>query len=493
MILRPGDCLWLEGDLGAGKTTLARALIRAASGDQMTEVPSPTFTLVQTYNDFHFGTLAHADLYRVEHPEELEELGLDEALTSGVALIEWPAKGGDVAPEATLRTRLTTDATNDDARLVEISGEDQALKRVERSMEIRAFLDAHGEAGSRRTHLTGDASTRAYETITRADGTRCILMNAPAQPDGPPIRDGKPYSRLAGLAEDMCPFVAIDHALAERGLRVPQIYAQDLSAGLLLIEDLGEGQIIDADRRPIMRRYLAAMETLAAMHQQEWPDSLPVGDGTHHRLPKFDQSVIGIEVDLLPQWYIPHTQQRAATPGEIDTFHTIWQVLAQRLEKAEKAIVLRDYHSPNIIWIDDAEGTDRTGLIDFQDALIGPAAYDVASIAQDARIAMSQEQEQQLLNHYCAQRHALATQGHAFDEPAFREAYAIMAAQRATKVLGIFARLSARDGKHGYLAHLPHMRAYLARSLVHPVLSGYRDWVEAVLGEGHTIDRPNTD
>ena len=135
--------------------------------------------------------------------------------------------------------------------------------------------------------------------------------------------------------------------------------------------------------------------------------------------------------------------------------------------------VLRDYHSPNIIWNGGARGTDRVGLIDFQDAVIGPCAYDVASLAQDARVDVPFALEQQLVARYCTQRQEL-------DESAFREAYAIMAAQRATKVLGIFVRLSQRDGKHGYLTHLPRIQDYLSRSLAHPALADYKAWFDEV-------------
>src|SRR5690606_7542298 len=136
----------------------------------------------------------------------------------------------------------------------------------------------------------------------------------------------------------------------------------------------------------------------------------------------------------------------------------------------ESSLVLRDYHSPNLIWRPGASGLDRLGLIDFQDALLGPSAYDLASLAQDARVTVPPELETRTVDAYCAAR----GRSDSFDEDAFRRDYAIMAAQRNSKILGIFVRLDRRDGKPAYLAHLPRIRAYLARALAHPALAPVR-------------------
>lgn len=136
--------------------------------------------------------------------------------------------------------------------------------------------------------------------------------------------------------------------------------------------------------------------------------------------------------------------------------------------------MLRDFHSPNIVWRDDRKGHDRLGIVDFQDALIGPSAYDVASLAMDARVTVGPGMERTTVDAYVAARKA---QG-GFDEKAFAEAYAIMAAQRNSKILGIFVRLNERDGKPDYLKHLPRIRDYLERALAHPALAELRDFYE---------------
>ena len=155
-----------------------------------------------------------------------------------------------------------------------------------------------------------------------------------------------------------------------------------------------------------------------------------------------------------------------------DGYRQEWDALISRLGGRETTLMLRDFHSPNIIWRGERQGHDRLGIIDFQDALVGPTAYDVASLAFDARVTVPPEIEQATLDAYVAARHAAG----AFDEETFRETYAIMAAQRNSKILGIFVRLDRRDGKPAYLRHLPRIRDYLRRALSHPALAARRDF-----------------
>ncbi|MDD9910132.1 MAG: tRNA (adenosine(37)-N6)-threonylcarbamoyltransferase complex ATPase subunit type 1 TsaE [Ahrensia sp.] len=471
--MRPGLLVALLGDLGAGKTALTRSVIRSAMADSDHEVPSPTFTLVQMYDGLPFGTLAHLDLYRIGEEEEVDELGIDEALDTGVVLVEWPQRAASVLNHADLRIEIAV--VESDARAVTIGGKTDAVSRVRRSLDIRSFLDREDYQDGTRRHLTGDASTRAYETVhTGREPTR-ILMNAPAQPDGPPVRDGKPYSAIAHLAEDVSAFVGVDMLLRSQGFRAPQILASDLDAGLLLIEHLGDGLIIDHERRPIMARYEAAIDLLAALHDCDWPNAVEIAPQRVHHVPDFDREAMLIEVSLLADWYAPNCLDRTLTEEERRQFNAVWNALIDRLEGAERSLVLRDFHSPNIVWNGAAEGHDRVGIIDFQDAMIGPTAYDVASLAQDARIDVSTAQEARLVQRYCKTRKDL-------DIDAFRQAYAIMAAQRATKVAGIFVRLSKRDGKHVYLDHLPRMEDYIRRTLAHPALADYAEWFSTVFG-----------
>jgi aminoglycoside/choline kinase family phosphotransferase len=205
---------------------------------------------------------------------------------------------------------------------------------------------------------------------------------------------------------------------------------------------------------------------LAELHRRPWPRHLSAPGGVVHALPPFDRDALMIEVELLPAWYVRRQTGRPPSADFLSAFADAWNAVFDRLEAAEKSIVLRDYHSPNIVWRDDRHGLDRLGLLDFQDALYGPAAYDVASLAMDARVTVPEDIERTAVDAYVAARRVAGP----FDEAGFREAYAICAAQRNTKILGIFVRLDERDGKPAYLRHLPRIRAYLRRALAHPAL-----------------------
>jgi hypothetical protein len=470
MALRPGDALALAGDLGAGKTTLARGLIRAMAGDADLDVPSPTFTLVQSY-DLRV-PIHHYDLYRLSSPDELDELGLDEALANGAALIEWPERADDRLPKGFITIALTDQGAG---RLVRISGSGTAFARIERSLAMRDFLGTAGWGQASRKHFTGDASARSYELVTLPGKPVRVLMNSPRLVLGPPVRDGKPYAVIAHTAQSVAAFVAIAGALANAGVSVPEIYAQDLDRGFLLISHLGTDGILDGAGRPIAERYAASAALLASIHLRAWPPEMPVAPGLAHDLPPFDRDAMMIEVDLLPAWYVPYTTGKPADEALLARYAALWGAAFDRLERAEKSIVLRDVHSPNIIWRADRSGRDRLGIIDFQDAMFGPAAYDVASLALDARVTIPADIEAATVKAYVDARKAAGP----FDEVGFAEAYAIMAAQRNSKILGIFVRLDRRDGKPAYLKHLPRIRDYLARALAHPALAEMRDFYRA--------------
>lgn len=459
--LRPGDVVALHGDLGAGKTTLARSLIRAIAGDAGLDVPSPTFTLVQAYE----GRLPihHFDLYRTTSPEELQELGLDDALESGAALIEWPDRAGDLLPADTIHV---TFAHEGEGRRVSVTGSGEPVARVARALAMRDFLVAAGWGDAVRAPLMGDAGGRSYETIRQAGRAPVLLMNSPPLVLGPPVKGGRAYAEIAHTSRTVAAFVGVDRALAAAGVSVPEIYAQDLDQGFLLIENLGSEGIVGSTGSPIAERYVAAAELLAELHGKPWQARVPVADGIFHEIPPFDRDAMLIEVELLLDWYVKWKTGQPPDETLRQAFAEVWETLIDRLERAETGLVQRDYHSPNLIWRGDRAGHDRLGVIDFQDALIGPVAYDVASLAMDARVTVSAELEQAVVEAYVARRNGSGC----FDPQAFAEAYAIMAAQRNSKILGIFVRLKERDGKPQYLKHLPRIRTYLHRALRHAAL-----------------------
>ncbi|WP_214474750.1 tRNA (adenosine(37)-N6)-threonylcarbamoyltransferase complex ATPase subunit type 1 TsaE [Mesorhizobium sp. dw_380] len=470
LALRVGDVLALKGDLGAGKSTLARALIRTLADDAGLDVPSPTFTLVQSYDTRI--PVHHFDLYRLSSANELDELGFDEALTQGAALVEWPERAEGYLPKNALLIELVH---HGEGRLARLSGQGSAFDRAARSLAMRGFLESAGWGEARRRHFIGDASARSYEIVTLAGQEPRVLMNSPRLVLGPPVRDGKPYAVIAHTAQSVSAFVAIDRALKAGGVSVPEIHAEDQDQGFLLLEHLGSEGFLGKTGEPVAKRYAAAAELLAMMHGKTWPQRLEARPGSFHDVPPFDRDAMMIEADLLVDWYVPVISGSPASDDLRAGYSREWNALFERLQGSEYTLMLRDFHSPNIIWRGDRTGHDRLGIVDFQDALIGPSAYDVASLAMDARVTISPEIEKKTLDAYVAARHAAGT----FDEASFLEAYAIMAAQRNSKILGIFVRLEKRDGKPYYLRHLPRIRDYLRRALSHPALASLRDFYNA--------------
>jgi aminoglycoside/choline kinase family phosphotransferase len=157
-------------------------------------------------------------------------------------------------------------------------------------------------------------------------------------------------------------------------------------------------------------------------------------------------------------------------------FKAIWRALLAKPAAAPRTWVLRDFHSPNLIWLEQRRDIGKVGIIDFQDTVLGPPAYDLVSLLQDARVDVPESLELALLARYVRAR---LEPGSSFDPAGFAELYAIMSAQRNTRLLGTFARLNRRDGKPHYLRHQPRIWTYLTRSLAHPALSAAQAWYRA--------------
>lgn len=479
---KPGFLVLLDGELGAGKSTFARAFIRALfkPGDD-SDVPSPSFSLLQTYDELRVPVF-HADLYRISTPQEVDELGLEQLLESHCGLIEWASKLPRKLSDDVASIRLNG---NGPSRTAQIEASGHWLSALKRDDVIKEFLSHSTFKNATRQFFEGDASSRRYEKLVSPTGETCLLMDMPQRSDGPPVKDGKPYSAIAHLAEDITAVVAINKHLVGLGYSAPKTFRADLAKGLALIEPLGEqvyGKMYRAGEN--MRVPLeAAVELLANMTLRHWP-SQPLAEGSIvHTISDYDEQAQLIEVDLLPSWYIPYARNLVTPDTLKQEFATIWKTLLPLAIPIKPQWVLRDFHSPNLLWMPEREGIKRVGLIDTQDAVMGHAAYDLMSLAQDARVDVSVEMEQHLVAHYCGLRKCDDT----FDEVSFRAAYAVLGAQRATKILGIFARLSKRDGKHVYLEHMPRVSRYLRRNLQHPVLNDLHAWLKHHLPEALTV------
>ncbi|HEX7776888.1 MAG TPA: phosphotransferase, partial [Parvibaculum sp.] len=310
-----------------------------------------------------------------------------------------------------------------------------------------------------------------------------VLMDWPRAPEAPVPSGQLPYSQVAHLAVDCRPFVAVGDYLLRQGLAAPRIFARDIANGLLLLEDLGDGlygPAIDAGRGPggetLDEMYRAAIDVLIALQTGETPDSLPVGDGTSHEVPHFDDGILRAELDILLDWYFPVVLKREASAALRDDYRAIWADLRPLIDAGPRTLFLRDFHSPNMLWLPGGRGAARVGLIDFQDALIGSRAYDVVSVLQDARKDVPVEREQAMLALYVSRAKSDLAD---FDEAEFRASYATLGAERALRLIGLWPRLMKRDNKPHYMAHMPRTTGYLRRNLAHPALEALNAWLEA--------------
>jgi aminoglycoside/choline kinase family phosphotransferase len=306
---------------------------------------------------------------------------------------------------------------------------------------IESFLEQAGWAGAEVQPLPGDASFRRYFRLIRAregGGDSAMLMHAP-----PPH-------------EDPGPFLHVGKWLLGQGLRAPAILAEDLSEGLVLLEDFGNDRMrdwLDANPEAEDATYRTAIDALVALHR------CPPGP-----FPPYDMEVYLREVGLFTEWFCP----AAGLVVDEAAHDAAWrEVLTPLLERQQPGVtVLRDYHAENIMLQPDG----AQGIIDFQDALVGHPTYDLVSLLQDARRDVSEELEQDMLDRYTAKGRVDAD---------FRDDYARLGAQRNAKIVGIFTRLWQRDGKPRYLAMIPRVWAAMERDLAHPVLAPVARWFDA--------------
>lgn len=480
--LQPGDFVALHGDLGAGKTALARAILRTLAADTALEVPSPTFTLVQSYVQGRV-PVSHFDLYRLEHAADIEELGLDDALICGAVLVEWPSRlGADLpADRLTVKLRYAADGRRD----AELSGHGTWRDRLDRHGKIARFLAKAGWRTAARTPLAGDSSTRSYERLMREPAptgktaaTTAFLMNWP-QIEEAIVAGGRTYRQLAGLASSVVPFLGVGSYLRRLGLSVPDIYALDVENGLLLLEDLGDRSYGDlmASGADMTAPYQAATAALARLHAEPPPRSLPLWEGRTYDVPQYNLDICHIEIDLLTHWAWPALKGSQCPPQIAASFRQAWTDLFTTLGGSQ-TLMLRDYHSPNLLWLPGRKGAARVGIIDHQDAVIAHGAYDVVSLGQDARVDISETLEAMIVDMYLAQMPRRIGR----DQAEFRRAYAVFGAQRAVRLLGLFVRLAVQDGKPQYLAHLPRTADYLSRNLRHRALGPVKVWLERHFG-----------
>ena len=318
-----------------------------------------------------------------------------------------------------------------------------------RAERLCAFLERHGWGDARRSPLAGDASFRRYERLVRG-GTRAVLMDAP-----PP-------------KEDVRPFVALARHLRALGFGAPEVLAEDSDLGALILEDFGDATFTRilagkaSEERPL---YELATDVLIQLHRIAPERAVPKGLDPYNHKRLLDEAM------LLFDWYYPAVMGLRASVVAQREFVMAWLGTAfMGLSDLPPTLVLRDFHVDNLAVRETGEGIARCGLLDFQDALEGPRAYDLMSLLEDARRDVPPELARAMTERYLATFPDLS-------RARFMSDFAILAAQRHAKVIGIFTRLLARDGKPDYLVHIPRVWRLLERRLDHPALAALRDWL----------------
>lgn len=317
----------------------------------------------------------------------------------------------------------------------------------ERAPLVADFLARAGREDAAVTLLAGDASFRKYFRVaTPAHGIE-VLMDAP-----PP-------------QEDVRPFVRIARHLTGLGLSAPRILAEDVDAGLLLLEDLGDDtytRLLAKGEPTEEALYALAVDVLAALHKRPAPAGVP----------PYDLEKLLTEASLLTDWYVPATQgEDALTHADRAAWLAAWRDALAAAQGVPDALVLRDFHVDNLMLLPGREGVAACGLLDFQDAVVGPVTYDLMSLLEDARRDIDPGLIARMTERYLGAFPDL-------DRDAFATSFAVLGAQRHAKVIGIFTRLCKRDGKPVYLRHIPRVWRLFTRSLAHPALRPVKDWVD---------------
>jgi N-acetylmuramate 1-kinase len=325
-----------------------------------------------------------------------------------------------------------------------------ALAPIDRA-RLAPFLAAHGWADAQIVPLAGDASFRRYFRATLGAQTSVLM-------DAPPAK------------EDVRPFLAIGQYLAKLGISVPEVIASDAEAGLVLLEDFGDELYARAleTGHSESELYMAATDVLTHVHAQPAPDIIDA----NYRLPRFSDARLLHEVELFCDWYWPFVLNTSLPAQVRSEFRLAWNRVWPLVQTDQPHLVQMDFHSPNLMWLPQRQGLARVGVLDFQDATLGAPAYDVVSLTQDPRRFVSKALEAQVLDRYLSAMHIQ-------NPHTFRAAYAVLGAQRATRILGQFVRLCERDAKPHYLAFQPRVWEYWQRNLSHPALAPVRCWFDA--------------
>ena len=316
---------------------------------------------------------------------------------------------------------------------------------------IKNFVKAQGWNVNDLSFLTGDASHRKYYRLQSAGGPSLVIMDAP------------PTHEDAGI------FKRTTEVLQGLGLSSPRILKEDLAQGILVLEDFGNQTYTHCLKNNSVDEetlYRLAVDVLITLYKKV---------DSHAQVPLFSAENLLKQVNLLMEWYVPAVFKDQQISEEMQsTWTKIWMDLLKPLESERKTIVLWDYHVDNLMWLPDRQGIQRCGLLDFQDAVIGPYPYDLVSLLEDARRDVPRDLQEKMIAYFM--EHLSAD-----DQSTFLARYNLLGAQRSTRILGTFVRLAKRDGKKHYLNFMPRVWKWLEQDLQHDSLEDLRYWYETYL------------
>ena len=311
--------------------------------------------------------------------------------------------------------------------------------------DVTLCLEAAGWADARHAALTPDASARRYTRLTRSGGGTAILME---DPTGSVER----FARMAGY-------------LLSLGLSAPKVLAQEADGGLMLLEDFGDDRFADHVRDTPgdeTTLYSGAAHVLSALHRAAPARGLETADAS---------ALAGL-IDPVFSHYAPWRGLNVP-PGQRRLVRVALTEALAELDDLPRVTVLRDFHAENLMWLASRSGVQRVGLLDFQDAICAPGAYDLVSLLQDARRDVSTQAQDAARKVYL--------DGTGIEAAQLDRAMTILGVQRNLRILGVFVRLAQEHGKSRYLDLIPRVWAQLRAALDDPALDRAREQIDAIL------------
>jgi aminoglycoside/choline kinase family phosphotransferase len=310
-----------------------------------------------------------------------------------------------------------------------------------------SILDKTQWRNAGRVPLAGDASSRRYVRLTQEESSAILMLDpAPAN-----VRQ----------------FLKVGQILKEYGFSAPDILEDAADRGMLILEDFGDdifAKIIEQNPSREGELYKLAVDFLIDLTKREKP----------YDLPYFSQSYVLDQNAAFLDFYVPDILGHPLADNARFFFHQIWRELLKLIEDDPEVFLYRDFHAENLVLLDSREGLAQLGLLDFQDAMCGPAAYDLASLLQDVRRQITPAVAQSMTSYYASETN--------INETALKQRIAILGAHRCLRILGVFTRLAKEQGKSRYIALLPRVIGHLNDNLAHPDLLALKHWIKVTLG-----------